>query len=233
MHIPNTNLRCIGSFIIAMYFVTLACDSASAGLITYTDRIAFDAVGPVSLIDFETLASGSILSGSTASGVTFTYNFGGVNLTVDNFFDTTSGSKYLGTNDGGLLQDGDNLTFSFSPVSGFGLYIISQDTLMDGDFTLTSGSTTASLSAASIQQTLGDGSSVWFLGLRSNTSDAFSSVVLETHGGGSAFLYNLDDIVTANVIVVPEPSNALLLLAAAGMFAGRRIRLSLNQRKSI
>ena len=102
-------------------------NTASAGIITYVDRPAFDAGGPLELIDFESTSVGTIASGSTLSGITFLYNFAGVSLTVENLFDTTSGAQYLGTDDGGLLQDGDDLTFTFSPVTGFGLYIISQD----------------------------------------------------------------------------------------------------------
>ncbi len=207
--------------------------NANADLITFIDRASFDAAGPVNLIDFESASVGTVSDGNTISGITFSYNFGGVNLTVEDLFDTTSGTKYLGTDDGGVLQDGDDLTFSFSPVGGFGLYIISQDPLLDGDFTLTSGAVTASLSVASIQQTLGDGSSVWFLGLRSNSLDAFSSAVLETHGGGGAFLYNLDDVITANVTAVPEPSSAVLIVAAFGIFAVRRVRFTSNHRKSL
>lgn len=219
--------------LVVLLLFVVSSSSACADLITFVDRASFDAAGPVNLIDFESALPGTVSGGSTLSGITFSYNFGAVSLTVDDLFDTTSGTKYLGTDDGGVLQDGDDLTFSFSPAGGFGVYIISQDPLLDGDFTLTSGSATASLSAASVQQTLGDGSSVWFLGLRTNSTDTFSSAVLETHGGGGAFLYNLDDIVTANVTAVPEPSSAVLLLTAAGMFVGRRIRHSRTQRKSV
>lgn len=219
--------------VISLVLFAVSSSPAAAALITFVDRASFDAAGPVNLIDFESASTGTVSDGSTLSGITFSYNFGGVNLTVEDLFETTSGTKYLGTDDGGVLQDGDNLTFSFSPAGGFGLYIISQDPLLDGDFTLTSGAVTASLSAASIQQTLGDGSAVWFLGIRSNSFDAFSTAVLETHGGGGAFLYNLDDIATANVTAVPEPSSALLFSIAAGMFVGRRFRLSRTQRKSV
>jgi hypothetical protein len=231
MYLPPANFRSLSSFSIALFFVTLTFNPASAGLITYVDRSGFDAVGPVNLIDFETSSVGSITSGGTLSGITFTYNFGGVNLTVDDQFDTTSGVNYLGTDDGGVLQDGDDLSFSFSPVGGFGIYLISQDLLLDGDFTLTSGTATASLSALSVQQTLGDGSSVWFLGIRSTGADTFSSAMLETHGGGGAFLYNLDDIVTANVTAVPEPSSLVLLMSVAGIFGCRRFLKPLRKRK--
>ncbi len=214
-----------------LFLVALHCKIGSAGIISFVDRAAFyNAAGTVHLIDFETATPGSIANNDEIDGVTFTYDFGGVDLTVENSFVTTSGDNYLGTSDGGLLQDGDDISFSFAPVGGFGLYIISLDPLWDGDFTLTAGTATASLSASSVQQTLSDGSSVWFLGLRSNNTDSFSSAVLSTHGGGGMFLYNLDDFVTTNAMAVPEPSSLFLLASVALTFTCCRFRKPLKQR---
>jgi hypothetical protein len=145
-------------------------------------------------------------------------------LTVENVFVTTSGSKYLGTDDGGLLQDGDDLEFSFSARSGFGLYIISADELLDGDFELTSGLFTATLSAIDIQDTLSDGSNVWFLGLGSIDGSTLTSAILTTHGGGGAFLYNVDDVVTT-AAAVPEVGAWAFGLAVAGLVVGYRFFL--------
>lgn len=211
--------------------IAVICGNAKADWFTYVDRSDFLAAGGIITdIDFETSLPGPIPSGSTVSGITFNYNFApAVDLTIENSFATTSGTNYLGSSDSGVLQDGDDFSFSFNPVSGFGLYVISQDPLFDGDFTLTAGGNTASLSASSVQQVLIDGSFVWFLGIRSNTT-VFSSATLETNGGGGNFLYNLDDIVTAQA--VPEPSSIILSTIAIAGFGFRQLRRgNLTKRK--
>ncbi|SMP69085.1 PEP-CTERM protein-sorting domain-containing protein [Neorhodopirellula lusitana] len=216
------------TLIITVIFVT----TASAELVTFTDRDAFDATGGTSsVIDFETTALDVVSSGDTISGVTFAYDFGGVSLAVDDQFDTTSGLRYLATDDGGVLQDGDDLNFSFLPAAGFGLFVVSADPLLDGDVTLTSGLVTAALEASSVQQTLADGSSVWFMGLRSDDAETITSVVLETHGGGGSFLYNVDDVVVVSAVAVPEPSSIMLLGLVTFALVRCRFRSSLKQKK--
>jgi hypothetical protein len=216
----STMFQCV-----ALLFLLVSCAShnLTAGLITFTERSTFDSYQPMiqTELDFDSLPTGTIASGSTIDDITFTYSFtGGVELTVTDAFDATSGANSLGTNDGGdALQDGDDLNFTFaSPIKGFGLYIISPDTLEDGDFELTIGATTASLVAANIQNTLGDGGKVWFLGIQSDDATLFSSASLTTHGGGGAFTYNLDNFVTA----VPEPSSLFLIGTIAAAPVARR-----------
>ena len=85
---------------------------------------------------------------------------------------------------------------TFAGARAIGLYVISRDELQDGDVLLVAGGGTAALVAANVQQTLADGSRVWFLGLIDH-DPGFSRADLLTRGSG-AFLYNLDDIVTVD-----------------------------------
>jgi hypothetical protein len=67
-----------------------------------------------------------------------------------------------------------------------------------------------------VEATLTDGI-VFFLGVI-DPDASFTSASLDTFGGGGAFAYNVDDIVTA----VPEP--AALWLLALSLIAGLRLR---------
>ncbi len=184
----------------------------------YTDRTAFDtgvaalpAGTVVSTLNFDSLAAGTLIaSGSGAGGITFTYGFGGVSLNVGAGYSTTSGANFLGTDDGDILQDGDDFNLFFAPKHAIGMYFISADTLFDGDITLAGGGGSASLLVADLQQTLSDGSSVFFLGLV-DAAATFTSADVTTHGGGGAFLYNVDDIVTAGPQALPVPGTLALL----------------------
>lgn len=209
---------------------------ANAGFVTYTDKTQFLADASfytysVSNVDFDGVdTSGGpvpLASGSSLGGVTFAYDFGGVSLTVTDVYDTTSPANFLGTDDGDVLQDGDNITFSFSARTGFGLFVISGDALLDGDVELTIGSETVSLIAGDQQGTLSDGSGYWFVGLLSDDGSTFNSISLNTLGGGGAFLYNVDDLVltkagTTSTPVVPEPTT--LALGLFGLTGGLLLR---------
>ena len=80
--------------------------------------------------------------------------------------------------------------------------------LFDGDLGLTAGGTTAFLDVGAVEQTLPDGALVFFLGVI-DPAASFGSASLDGFGGGGAFTYNVDDIVTA----VPEPGTAGMLMA--------------------
>jgi hypothetical protein len=94
-----------------------------------------------------------------------------------------------------MLHDGDDFSMSFAPVSAIGLFFITADPLLDGDLKMAAGGATAVLKATDVQETLPDGSKVYFLGVIDNEA-AFSSADVEALAGGF-FLYNIDDIVTA------------------------------------
>ena len=120
------------------------------------------------------------------------------------------------------LLDGDDLTLGFATAQAIGLFIITAEepgfTLFDGDLGLTAAGTTAFLDVDAIEQTLTDLSLVFFLGVI-NDAGTFTSASLDGFGGGGAFLYNVDDIVTA----VPEPGT-FVMLAVGLTFLGVRGR---------
>jgi hypothetical protein len=196
---------------------------AAAGAVPtlYTDSGDFLTAlpGAATTASFDSLSSGdTIASGGSADGITFTYAFGGgVELIVTDGtaaggggpFDTTSPPNFLGTTDFDVLLDGDDLVLGFSSANAIGLFIITAEdpgvTLFDGDIGLTAGGATAFLDVDAVEQTLSDGI-VFFLGVI-DPAAGFTSASLDTYGGGGAFAYNVDDVVTA----VPEPGTALVL----------------------
>ena len=169
---------------------------------SYTDQTAFSAAlpGTAITVDFDSaLADALILSGESIDGITFNYALEGVALKISSQsgtgYSTTSSTQFLGSDDADILQDGDEITLSFLPVSAIGLFLLSKDALEDDDISLTGGGTTASLVAADVQGSpLGDGSSVYFLGII-DAANTFSTAVISTPGNGE-FLFNVDDIVT-------------------------------------
>jgi hypothetical protein len=104
---------------------------------------------------------------------------------------------------------------------------MSSDTLLADDFRLAVAGTWVSLSTAALQQTLGDGTKVYFLGLV-DAAAAFASASLSTDQNGTGqFLWNADDIVTASAGqaagAVPEPSTlAMLGVGLTVLVAARR-----------
>ena len=206
----------------------LLCLSAAVGLpsaagalpTTYTNSASFLAALPGAPItaSFDGLASGEVIaSGDSADGISFTYAFaGGAELVITDGsafggggpFATTSAPNFLGTTDFDVLLDGDDLVLGFSSASAIGLFIITAEapgeTLFDDDIRLTAAGATAFLEVDAIEQTLPDGI-VYFLGVI-DPAATFSSASLDTFGGGGAFAYNVDDVVTA----VPEPGTGLM-----------------------
>jgi hypothetical protein len=194
---------------------------ARAVPVTYTSSAAFFAAlpGPPVTADFDGLSSGQVIaSGASADGITFTYDFGGVDLIVTDGsaaggggpFDTTSPPHFLGTSDFDVLLDGDDLGLGFASARAIGLFIITAETpglsLFDGDIGLSAAGAQALLDVDDVEDTLGDGSLVFFLGVI-DSGVSFASASLDTFGGGGAFAFNVDDVVTA----VPEPGVAALL----------------------
>ena len=169
-------------------------------------------------------------------------------MQVSKAFATTSGLRFLGTDDGDLFQSGDNFTLTFAASNAIGMYFITHDTLLDEDIQLTRGGGAVNLLAADIQQTLNDGSSVYFLGLVAvrplaapahaldaaleegvervlhDSASTFSSADVTSFCCG-AFLFNVDDIVRAGPQSIPEPGTLTLValgLAGLGFGFGRR-----------
>ena len=214
-------------FAAAVMAVIVCAPAAMAAPAAYTDSATFSAAatGTETTVDFDSTSAGTpISSGGAIGGLSFSYSLDGVSLAVTDgtsfgaapgVASTTSGSNFLGTDDLDHLQDGDTLTLSFAAGSGVGLYILAQDALEDDDVTLTAGGATASLVASAVEQTLADGSSVFFLGVL-DTEGSITSAVLDFPSDGETnFLMNVDD-----VILVPEPGQLLLLLPGSASLAG-------------
>ena len=210
----------------------LATTSAFAVPIAYTSRAAFDtALGAAGLspstLDFDATAAGTTIgTGSSLGGITFVYDFGGVQMQVSDVFDTTSSPNFLGTDDGDLFQSGDNFDLSFGATNAIGMFFISADeigsSLLDEDIALTVGTTSALLDTLAVEQTLADGSNVFFLGLIDVASTFTGASV--TSFCCEFFFFNVDDIVTAtSAQQVPAPGTLGLFGAALiGLLARRR-----------
>jgi len=208
---------------------------AHAAIITYTDQVTFLTAlpGSASTLDFDSVAAGTLIpSGSAVGGITFSYDFGTTSMAVTDGnqfggggpFSTTSGSNFLGTDGSDLLLDDDDFSMSFASSNAIGLFLITAETpgfsIFDNDIQLTVGSTTALLDVSNVQQTLSDGSLVFFLGLIDDSA-SFTTASLSTPNSSGAFLYNIDDITLA---AVPVP--AAFWLFGSGMMGllalGRR-----------
>lgn len=188
---------------------------AHASPTAFHDRTAFDvATAGLSQADegFDGNGAGDLIaSGESLGPYRFDCDFSGVALAVTDGaafgsggFDTTSPSNLLGTDSDDSLFDGDVLTIGFAdPVHAVGLYLISGDTLEDGDATLSVGTLDVLLDIDNLQGSLGDGAEYFFLGAV-DTSQGFSSVVLSTDGV-DGFFFTLDDFVSASASTSPVP----------------------------
>lgn len=205
--------------------------SAGAEMTAFTDRARFeDALQPgwvVSTLDFDRIAPGTLIdSGKALDGLAFTYDFGWMSMMVSNAYTTTSSTNFLGTDgEAEAFLDGDEFRLDFAPQHAVGMYFISADVLQNDDIRLLAGNGSASLVARDVQQTLADGSHVFFLGLI-NPGAAFTTASVTNLGQG-AFFYNVDDITIA---AVPEPESWAMLLAGAGLVGAVSWRRNLNHR---
>jgi len=189
-----------------------------ATLIAYTDKSAFDAgvaalSGTTQILNFDNLSDGFLIKdGDTVGGITFNYDFGGVEMMVSNEFDTTSSPNFLGTNDADVFQDGDSFDLSFSPINAIGMYFITTDELWDNDITLKVGTFEVPLVSADEQGLLSN-DYVFFLGVIDDMNTFSSASVVADSGEPSpVFLYNVDDITTAETMPIPEPSSFILFM---------------------
>ena len=202
---------------------------SQASTMTFTDHATFLAAlpGPASILDFDSLAAGTLLSsGTTTDGVTFTYDIAGETMKIVDAFDTTSPGNSLGLTGGDdAFLDGDAFDLGFDQeVNALGMFFITSDPALAGEIQLSASVGTA-LNAGTESFILSDGGSGYFVGLIS--TDSFSTASIGFAADGEInFAYNVDDITTA---AVPEPSTFLLLgTGVLGLIAYRRKRHAAN-----
>ena len=190
------------------FLSALFCGALSAEPAVFADQRAFADALPNTprVLDFDHMPPGTTIEdAATAGGITFSYDFEGLSMRVAHLYATTSAPNFLGTADGGMFHDGDNFTLIFEPGSAIGLFFISADPLVDGDIKVSAGGATATLSAKRVQETLPDGSRVYFLGVV-DAEAPITQARVEALAGGF-FLYNVDDIITAPIDTPSVASN--------------------------
>jgi len=185
----------------------MTCVGAQGAPTAFTDRAAFEAAanalgGSSASLDFDGLADGTVIStGANLGGAIFIYNLGGVQIEVrqvtdSTTFDTLSLPNYAGSDDAGVLQDGDSFDLVFdSFINAVGLYFTSSDAMVANDIVVSANGLNVGLNPAAVQGVLDDDASVYFLGIIDDAL-AFSTASITTAGGGY-FLYAIDDLVAA------------------------------------
>jgi hypothetical protein len=222
--------------VLAVTCAVLVAGVAEASPTTYTSQAAFFTAlgGPAQTLDFESLPVGTTIpSGSTQSGITFTYSLGALSLQVRDDFGTTSPTHYLGvTSIDGTFLNGESFTMDFaSPITALGLYVIgAPDANVAGDFSLVAFGS-GGLANGGPDRFLLDGDA-YFLGIIDPQGFSEALLLSTTASCNPAadcqFVWNVDDITTRQAeSAVPEPP--ALLLLAPGM-AGL-VRLARSRRR--
>lgn len=214
-------------FSAAIAFVCLMVMSESdAQVVSFSDFESLaNSVAPdlnLNVIDFDSASPGIVIdNNSVFEGVTFNYDFCGTLMTIETGSTTNSMPNYLGTDDAGLLQDGDELCIEFAPVNAIGLHIVSKDELVDGDVTLMFAGVAASLSGLTIEKFLADGSNVYFIGVYDPT-EVHDTASIKSAGGGF-FLFNIDDLVMSktNVLLGDVNLDGVVNLLDIALFVDR------------
>lgn len=198
----------------------LAClaSPANAATTTYSSQVSFLGalgVAPTITHNYDTETAGStIANGATLDGATYSYTLsraGNPSILIDDSFDTTSTSNYLGTDDGsGAFVGSDAFTITFEQtMHAIGLYVISADLIFANDFTITTSSGQTANNIATSDVTLTDGEA-YFIGLiEDDFSLGFNSITLSSFE--AEYLFNVDDITVA-----PVPLPAAVWLFGSG-----------------
>ncbi|CAD6882279.1 hypothetical protein [Methylomonas albis] len=226
--------------LLPLIFSLIQIDCVEAAPVTYGSKAAFDsAISALGLkvggTNFDSFSNGQVINSgdqlfsglSISSQLADRVDASGAPvptlMEVSNAYTTTSNPNFLGTTDAHIFMDGDNLTlFSDKPREALGMYIISADALQDGDIFFQHNLIDYYVNL-SINQTLNDGSNVYFIGIIDTAEFLYQRVMTASNG---AFLYNVDDIVLGTI---PEPSSISIVLLGLGIlfFAfNRRITTS-------
>ena len=209
--------------------LVLWAGASEASLSSFTSKTAFDAavagLSASQTVDFEAVASGTLLlSGTGTGGLTFTYSIAGPStLQVSSTFGTTSGTNYLGLdNPDTAFYLGDSFTIGFNrTVQAVGLYVVAGSDARAGDMELSvAGGSVAN--SASADTLVSDGQA-FYLGLvESDPGLGFTSAVVRgVVSTPNAFLaFTVDDITSAVAAAnVPEPGSWGLMLAGLGVLS--------------
>ncbi|WP_394780949.1 PEP-CTERM sorting domain-containing protein [Undibacterium sp.] len=223
--------------LIAASSAVLLCAAlpASAAVIGFQSQAAFNAAASgwaSTTTNFDSVPAGSTsyAAGTGPAGSGFTMTLGGSDAgsfvpAVGNQYWTTSGSNYLGLNNGDTaFEQGDTLTFNFtSAVRAFGFYVVGTEDVSAGDYSLTTGGSSVNNPDKAAAQTDGNGSFAYFLGfVADGVGEGFTSVSFSVADHGLRFNLptSLDDIIvaavppdTGNPGTVPEPGSVALMLA--------------------
>ncbi|HJV63002.1 MAG TPA: PEP-CTERM sorting domain-containing protein [Albitalea sp.] len=211
--------------------LALCAGASHAALTAFTSRSAFDAaisgLAAVQTEDFEGLSAGTTFaSGAGANGLTYSYAIPGYSLQVSDTFGTTSGVNYLGLdNPDTAFYLGDSFTIGFGrTVQAVGLYLITGSDAQAGDLQLSVAS--GSVFNSATPDTLVSDGQAFFLGLvESDPGQGFTTATVSGIPSGDAFLaFSADDITSATVSAVPEPSSWALMGAGLGLLAWCRRR---------
>lgn len=214
-----------------LFILTLSCAAMSAQAVTlYYDEASFlAALSSSTTIDFEAQAQDDTFnSGDTIDGAAFTFAFPGNSpLIIDSFFDTTSGTNYLGVDDGSYsFYGGDEFTVTpGDTLHAAGMYVIGsyfEDTSTNpptivpdnnaDDFWLTTSEGDQVFNLADPDLVLTDGAA-FFIGLiADDVSEYFDSFTFSSLADD--YQFNIDDITYASVSTIPVPA-AIWLFGSA------------------
>lgn len=201
--------------VIPLALLLLSALQASAAIITYTDRTAF--LSNLSSLfdnDFQSLASGAIVSPQTfaANGFSYQVSSDSVLFVVD-----ISGDKSIAEN---TLPNGLNFINLSSSIWALGGYFFYNGgaAVSTGDGTLTATDATNQTANLSVTNPANTATFYGFI----STSGPLTSVMFTQATGNRGFL-NVDDLIVGTS--VPEPASAALTaagLALAVAFQQRR-----------
>lgn len=217
----------------ALGLMVLAFSSiyAFAGVASYTTLSSFQtATSGLMTENFDAASAPAVLLTGGATGtygaLTFHANIdaGDGSLEIVNYFPTTSGSNYLGSDDSsGAFFASDSVSITFAHmITAAGLYIVTGSPVTASTFTLNAGvGTTLNSSTADVTLPAGGGYG-YYLGLTSTTQFQTITISLTTPGGtADGPLWNIDDVSWGkNSAITPEPGT--LLLIGTGLFAAFR-----------
>ncbi len=169
-----------------------------------------------SVIDFEGLPAGTPVT--EIDGVTFSADVSPYPLAVISRFETSSGDRALGVDDGGfsVLLPGDVVTLAFAqPIEFLSVRFVSSPNTPAGVYQMTTTAGSAS-SATTPDAVLPDQGEVFRVVFASATPFTLAQLT----GGDGLYSYNVDDIVFA-----PEPTVPI------GIGAGSMLLLDLQRRR--